>query len=144
MSRTLASLPPSLLEIAEESNQQTLILVAQLWERFKEATFNRIGVLEQAVTVLLEGTLSDELRRQAACDAHKLAGSVGMFGFAAGSRLASMIEQMLEAGAPLGQAEILRLSELIVLLRRTLEQPSTVESEYESLPETEHLPAVGE
>ena len=143
MSRTLTSLPPSLLEVGEEPNQQTLIIVAQLWERFKEATFNRIGVLEQALTALLEGTLSDELRRQAERDAHKLTGSVGMFGFAEGSRLASTIEQMLEAGAPLGQAETLRLSELVVILRRELEQPSTVQAEYESLPDTEQLPAVG-
>jgi HPt (histidine-containing phosphotransfer) domain-containing protein len=144
MSRTLTSLPPSLLEIGEEPNQPTLLLVAQLWERFKEATFNRLGVLEQAVTALLAGTLSDELRRQAEGDAHKLTGSVGMFGFAAGSRLASTIEEMLEAGAPLGQAETLRLSELVVLLRRALEQPSIVQSECESLPDTEHLPAVGD
>jgi HPt (histidine-containing phosphotransfer) domain-containing protein len=144
MSRTLPSFPPSLLERGEEPNQQTLLLVAQLWERFKEATFTRIGVLEQAIRALLEGTLSEELRRQAECDAHKLTGSVGMFGFAEGSRLARTIEEMLEAGAPLGQAETLRLSELVVLLRRAVEQPSTVQSEGESLPDTEHLPAVGD
>jgi HPt (histidine-containing phosphotransfer) domain-containing protein len=146
MSRTLTSLPPSLLEVGEEPNQQTLLLVAQLWERFKEATFHRIGVLEQAVTALGEGTLSEELRRQAEGEAHKLTGSVGMFGFAEGSRLASTIEQLLEAGAPLGPAETLHLSELVVLLRREVEQPSTVQAEYESLPDTdtEHLPAVGD
>jgi len=142
MNRTLTNFPASLLEVGEEPNQQTLLLVAQLWERFKEATFTRLGVLEQAVTALLAGTLSAELRRQAEGDAHKLTGSVGMFGFAAGSRLARTIEEMLEAEAPLGQAETVRLSELVVRLRRALEQPSPVQAEGESLPDTEHLPTV--
>jgi HPt (histidine-containing phosphotransfer) domain-containing protein len=137
MSRTLTSSAPLLIEVGEEQNQQqTLMVVAQIWERFKEATFNRVVVLEQAVMALLEGTLSDELQRQAERDAHKLAGSVGMFGFAEGSRLARTIEQMLQAGAPLGQTEILRLSELVVILHRELEQPSIVQSECESLVDT--------
>jgi HPt (histidine-containing phosphotransfer) domain-containing protein len=137
MSRTLTSSAPLLIEVGEEQNQQqTLMVVAQIWERFKEATFNRVVVLEQAVMALLEGTLSDELQRQAERDAHKLAGSVGMFGFAEGSRLARTIEQMLQAGAPLGQTETLRLSELVVILHRELEQPSIVQSECESLVDT--------
>lgn len=133
----LASSAPPLIPMGERQNQQqTMTAVAKIWERFKEATINRLIVLEQAVMALLEGILSDELRRQAEREAHKLAGSVGMFGFAEGSRLARTIEQMLQAGTPLGQAETLRLSELVVLLRRELEQPSTVQSECESLPDT--------
>ena len=144
MNRTVTNFPASLLEGGEEPNQQTLLLVAQLWERFKEATFTRLGVLEQAVTALLAGTLSAELRRQAEGDAHKLTGSVGMFGFAAGSHLARTIEEMLEAGAPLGPAETVRLSELVARLRHALEQPSPVQAEGESLSDTdtEHLPTV--
>jgi HPt (histidine-containing phosphotransfer) domain-containing protein len=143
MSRTLTSSAPLLVEVDEEQNQQqTLMVVAQIWERFKEATFNRVVVLEQVVMALLEGTLSDELQRQAERDAHKLAGSVGMFGFAEGSRLARTIEQMLQAGAPLGQAETLRLSELIVILRRELEQPSTMPAEWEFLVDTARPPLV--
>jgi HPt (histidine-containing phosphotransfer) domain-containing protein len=144
MSRTFTSFPPSLREGGEEPTQQTRLLVAQLWERFKEATFTRLGVLEQAVAAGVAGTLREEVRQQAERDAHKLAGSVGMFGFAEGSRLASTIEQMLEAGAPLGQAETVRLSELVVRLRRALEQPSTVQSGYEFLLETVSPPAGGD
>ena len=128
----LASSAPPPSPMREGQNQhQTLTAVAQIWEQFKEVTFNRVGVLEQAARALVEGTLSDELRQQAERDAHKLVGSVGMFGFVEGSRLARTMEQMLEAGAPLGQAETLRLSELVVLLRRDLERPSTVQSEGE-------------
>src|ERR1700752_4596753 len=94
---------PSLVQGGEERNQrQTLTAVAKIWERFKGTTFNRLAVLEQAVMALLEGTLSDEVRRQAEREAHKLAGSVGTFGFAEGSRLARAVEQMLQAEALLG------------------------------------------
>ena len=144
MSRTVTSFPPSLREGREAPNQQTLLLVAQLWERFKAATFTRLGVLEQAVAALVAGTLSEELRQHAERDAHKLAGSVGMFGFAEGSRLASTIEQLLEAGAPVGQAETVRLSELVVRLRREVEQPATVQSVYEFLLDTVSPPAGGD
>ena len=144
MRRTFTSFPPSLREGGEEPNEQTRLLVAQLWERFKEATFTRLGVLEQAVAAGVAGTLREEVRQQAERDVHKLAGSVGMFGFAEGSRLASTIEQMLEAGAPLGQAETVRVSELVVLLRRKLEQPSTVQAVYEFLLDTASPPAGGD
>ena len=140
MNRTFTSLPPSLLALlegGEEPNQQRLSRMAQLWEQCKEMTFNRIRILEHAALALGTGTLSDELRQQAAREAHKLVGSVGMFGFAEGSRLARTIKQMLEAGAPLGQTEASRLSELIVCLRRALEQPSPMSSEGEPLLETE-------
>src|SRR5262245_40499077 len=131
MSRTtLASSAPQFIQMGEEQNQrQTLTAVATIWERFKDVAVNRVVVLEQAVMALLEGTLSNELRRHAEREAHKLAGSVGMFGFAEGSRLARALEQILQAGAPLGQAETLSLSELVVLLRQELEQPSIVQSE---------------
>ena len=135
MSRTtLAKAVLPLIPMEEEQNQQqTLTAVAKIWEQSKDVVANRIVVLEQAVMALQEGTLSDELRWQAEQEAHKLAGSVGMFGFTEGSRLARMLEQMLEAGAPLGQADTLCLSELVVLLRHELEQPLIVQSEYESL-----------
>ena len=140
MNRTFTNLPPSLLALlegGEDPNQQTMLMVVQLWEQFRETTFTRIGVLEHAVRASGEGPLSEELREQAEQNAHKLVGSVGMFGFIEGSRLASTIEQLLEAGVPLGQTETLRLSELVVCLRRELEQPSPMSSEGESLLETE-------
>ena len=48
---------------------------------------------------------------------------MGTFGYAEGTLLAQKMERMLEAGSPLGQAEALSLSELVVSLRDELEQP---------------------
>jgi diguanylate cyclase (GGDEF)-like protein len=81
-----------------------------------------VTVLEQAAVVALEGHLDNALRQQAEREAHKLAGAVGTFGFAEGSRLAREIEQLLQAGRSLGQPQLLRLSELVVALRQELER----------------------
>lgn len=102
--------------------------IAALWERFKETNFARLTVLELAATAVLEDTLDDHLRRRAEAEAHKLAGAVGTFGFAEGSRVAREIEYLLKGAAPLQQAETLRLSELVVTLRQELERPPAGES----------------
>ena len=74
--------------------------VAALWEKFSENLFGRLALLEQASRALREGCLSAELRQEAAMEAHKLAGSLGTFGLAEGSKLAAEMELILEAGGP--------------------------------------------
>jgi diguanylate cyclase (GGDEF)-like protein len=96
--------------------------LAGAWERFRETVLGRVQVLEEAVVALLEGRLDEETRRRAEREAHKLAGSVGTFGFAEGSRIARYLEQALAGHAPLEQADALRLSERVVALRRELER----------------------
>jgi diguanylate cyclase (GGDEF)-like protein len=104
------------------TQQQTIAEVAGVWERFKEKFSNRVAVLEQATTALLKDALGDKLRQKAQQEAHKLAGSLGMFGFAEGSRLAREIEQIFQAKRHDGQDQALHLSELLVALRRELQQ----------------------
>ena len=62
------------------------------------------------------------MRRGAEREAHKLAGSVGTFGFPGGSRLALDLEETLRGNKPLGQTEILRLCDRTVALRRVLDK----------------------
>lgn len=111
-------------ETMDDKAQQVRAALAEIWERSKETILGRVAVLEQATTALLEGTLETALRQQAEHEAHKLTGSLGTFGFAQGSRLAREMEHLLQAEAPLGQTEALRLSELVVTLRQELEPPS--------------------
>ena len=54
--------------------------LAQMWLRFLPETTSRVDILEAASLALLAGSLTDELRAQAHSAAHKLAGSLGMFG----------------------------------------------------------------
>jgi len=67
--------------------------IAAVWERSREELERRIATLERAVAELLADDLGDALRTSAHSDAHKLAGSLGMFGLAAGSQLAHEVEQ---------------------------------------------------
>jgi HPt (histidine-containing phosphotransfer) domain-containing protein len=96
--------------------------IGALWERFKGVAFDRLEVVEAAAIAQLEGRLDAAGRRRAEREAHKLAGSVGTFGFGEGSRIAREIELLLQG--PLGETQTLRLSDLTVALRRTLESRS--------------------
>jgi diguanylate cyclase (GGDEF)-like protein len=97
--------------------------LADIWQRHKAQTLGRVTVLEDVILALLEGTLSAEHRQQARSEAHVLAGSVGTLGFVEASRLAGEIERIFLGSDPIGQAQVLRLSELVVSLREALEQP---------------------
>lgn len=107
--------------------QQTLAEVTGVWERTQAKLSQRVAVIEQATTALLQTTLRDELRQRAIQAAHKLVGSLGMFGFAEGSRLAQEIEQLFQAQVDLEQHS-LHLSELVLALSRELQQTPTGQS----------------
>jgi diguanylate cyclase (GGDEF)-like protein len=111
--------------------------VAAVWERHKEGTIERLRNLERAAAALVDGVLDNGQRRQAEAEAHNLAGSVGVFGFSEGSRLAREIEGLLRGSAPLPLAEVMLVSELVVGLRRHIERPIEVSpdpAEEESFP----------
>ncbi|HTV56772.1 MAG TPA: response regulator, partial [Terriglobia bacterium] len=96
--------------------------IAEARSRFMNVVWDRVAVLEQAGTALLEQKLTVELRRSAGREAHKLAGLLGTIGFAAGSRYACEIEGMLTGEELLVESHALRLSELIIALRLDLEK----------------------
>ena len=58
---------------------------------------DRLALLERAAELAAEGHLSPALREDAAMTAHKLAGSLGMFGYGEGTRIARSLEQLLDA-----------------------------------------------
>lgn len=95
--------------------------IGSLWERFKNIAFERLDSVEAAVVAQLEGRLDAEARRRAERDAHKLAGSVGTFGFTEASRVARDIELLLQRSPT--PEDTLRLSDLAIALRRALERP---------------------
>jgi diguanylate cyclase (GGDEF)-like protein len=117
--------PPAAIAASATLSQpqsQTSPLTA-LWERFKRKYSDRITVLEQAITALLEGRLTEEQGQQAQREAHTLIGSLGSFGFAEASRLSREMEQIFRAGVSQSQAQVRHLSQLVVALRQALEQP---------------------
>ncbi len=113
--------------IVDDPQQDISSPLATIWERFKPKYSAHVTVLEQAITNLVAGTLTEELGQQAQQEAHLLIGSLASFGFAEASRLCREIEQIFRAGIKDSQAQVERLSQLVMALRQELEQPVAME-----------------
>lgn len=92
-------------------------LITALWERSVPLISERLNSLDVACEAALAGRLSPLMRRGAADTAHKLAGSLGMFGYPRGTELAREIEQTLEFD---GQVDAPALRQLVMELRASL------------------------
>lgn len=112
--------------VIDRTQSQISSAQAAIWERFKPQYSAHVTVLEQAITPLLAGTLTEELGQQVVRSAHLLIGSLASFGFAEASRLCREIEQICGAGVKPSQAQVKRLSQLIVALRQELERPAAI------------------
>ena len=82
---------------AETAQKARSEKMAEVMENFKVITRERVAVLERAAATLKTEALSDELQQQASSSAHKLAGSLGTYGFLEGSVLAKEIESYLDS-----------------------------------------------
>jgi HPt (histidine-containing phosphotransfer) domain-containing protein len=104
----MTDLPP-----AEE---KTAALLAALWLRNRPLIEERLAILERAADAAANGTLIVEQREAAADIAHKLAGSLGMYGYDQGTQIARQIELLLDYHTP----DAARLIPLIAELRSTI------------------------
>ncbi len=105
--------------------QKIKAAVAQAQKEFKAKMGDRLTVLQQAAQALSEGRLNHTLQDQAEREAHKLAGALGTFGLAEGSRLAEAIEDLLQI-RPLPQQQADTFQSLVSQLYQELEQPPTI------------------
>ena len=94
--------------------------INQVWSKFKDLAFQRLGDLENLAIASAEKSLTDELYQQAKNSAHKLAGSLGCFGFPEGSRLAKQIETLLGHN-PLVETELEQIVKLTTSLNAELQ-----------------------
>jgi HPt (histidine-containing phosphotransfer) domain-containing protein len=92
-------------------------LLASLWERSLPVLKDRIAQLDRTVLAARAGTLTPQLRKEAATTAHKLAGSLGMFGYPEGTRFARRLEVHLDHAGPV---DPLRLAEDLAAMRATV------------------------
>ncbi|HXB62954.1 MAG TPA: Hpt domain-containing protein [Acidobacteriaceae bacterium] len=100
---------------------KTAQLLAVLWERNRPVVEERVAILESAIHTLgVTQTLAPETQVDAANVAHKLAGTLGMFGYPRGTELARMIEEVLEMTDPLTPTESKLLQEWVVELKTVL------------------------
>lgn len=109
--------------MADPSFQAAL---AEIWASSRPLIDERLARLEEAVVDALGGTLDAEVRRAAAGAAHKLAGSLGTFGFHRETDMAREAEQLLSGDAPLEAAAVLRLATLVEGLGDVRARPGPV------------------
>jgi DNA-binding response OmpR family regulator len=101
--------------------QKNLAGVNRVLERYKDTFAERVVLLEQAEQALRTGNLSKSLQQNASNEAHKLAGTLGSFGYATGSKLARSLEHFLNQS--LTPAEAPDLAALIADIKQALAQP---------------------
>jgi HPt (histidine-containing phosphotransfer) domain-containing protein len=77
--------------IAEELKKR----LEETWAKMLPLMLRRLDAINRAHRALLDGALDDSLRAEAAHEAHKLAGSLGVFGLQEGSKSALEIERVL-------------------------------------------------
>ena len=90
-------LSPEQTEQHRVAQQRTEALLRDLWRRKLPMVRDQIQLLRRATATLESATLTAPLRAEAAIAAHKLAGSLGMFGYHEGTRCAREIEALLDA-----------------------------------------------
>lgn len=101
----------------------TRLSLNDVWNQRKHLVLERVDVLEGAIADLIEGNLDPDTRRAAEREAHKLAGSSGIFGFMKASEAAHEIELALTPHRDIPPTEVLSLSDLVTKVRAELEQP---------------------
>ncbi|MDX2096772.1 MAG: response regulator [Leptolyngbyaceae cyanobacterium bins.59] len=113
-------------EALEEEARAAAIAI---WEQFKPTILERLKALDQAVVALQSGVLPSQLHQAAIEAAHKLAGSLAMFGFPEGSRLGREIEDWLSQSQnnPQQQRDHAQLRSWVAALHQTLEQTPQAE-----------------
>ncbi|MGI2909567.1 response regulator, partial [Tolypothrix sp. VBCCA 56010] len=102
--------------------KQILLAIASVWNRFKGRVDEQVTLLEEAAVASSDNALNQELRKQAFQEAHTLAGSLGTFGFAFGSKLARKIEHLLKTDKILTKAETTQFQSWVELLRQEIER----------------------
>ena len=95
---------------------------ARVWVQFHDMIFERLAAVETAANALRRAKLTPEVRQKAVLEAHRLAGSLGMFGVTEGSQVAREIEHLLGEQAVLAPEAPHRLMDLSATLRRLLEK----------------------
>ncbi|WP_017327728.1 response regulator [Synechococcus sp. PCC 7336] len=94
---------------------------AEVWEQYQSRFAERLNVLSEACSRLKRHGLDREFQQRAAREAHTLAGTLGTFGLAEGSRLARELESILLGIDSPDTVQVTLLDALATALRYEIE-----------------------
>ncbi len=92
------------MALDETEDDEDRAAIAALWVGARERVLARIALIDEALGRLAADGGDGDARQEAVGESHKLAGSLGTFGVAEGSRLAKELELLLLDGGDLGEA----------------------------------------
>jgi chemotaxis protein histidine kinase CheA len=99
-----------------QAEEKTAALLAALWVKVRPVVEDRLALLDAAAGAATSGALGEAQQTEACGAAHKLAGSLGMYGYDEGTAVARKIEVLLGEVAP----DAARLRALNAELRRVV------------------------
>jgi DNA-binding response OmpR family regulator len=108
-------------ENTSEARQILKSKTLKIWEKHKGTISKQVSVLEEAAQALIISNLTSQIQEKAKGEAHKLAGSLGLFGLKQGSVLAHDLENLLQPNIHLENLEVQQIAELTKLLRIELD-----------------------
>ncbi len=123
-------------DVADNPDERTTaLLIAELWLRHQPQVLERLAILELACASSQDALLTPQMLAEATAIAHKLAGSLGMFGFAQGTLLARQLELDWER-KELDPARLLSLTQELrrVISPEKIAPSSAATSSLDSLP----------
>lgn len=113
---------------AQVDRQKVTANLIGVWEKSKDQFLTQVTVLEQAVTALAANALTPELQHQAKHEAHKLAGSLSIFGGVTGSQIARELEDWFQPDVLLMGSQAEYMSERVKQLRQELQRKPDIEA----------------
>jgi HPt (histidine-containing phosphotransfer) domain-containing protein len=99
-SKTAPKPPSNTTRRTASPNDQIDTVLAQLWQKNLPTIRERLDLLDQFGSAATTGTLDEPTRVEALNIAHKLAGSLGMYGYQQGTEVASKMERILKSPTP--------------------------------------------
>jgi DNA-binding response OmpR family regulator len=114
--------PPNTSSAAPSVDTNKPALVQRVMDKFKDSFVSQVAVLQQAEAALRSGELTDTLQATARQEAHKLAGSLGIFGHPEGSELAREAEQLLTQATSCHHISVSAFSQIVAALQKTIVQ----------------------
>jgi HPt (histidine-containing phosphotransfer) domain-containing protein len=101
----------------DNANDQIDDLLLRLWKKNLPTIRQRLDLLDQFSSDAASGQLEEPTRIEALNIAHKLAGSLGMYGYQQGTEVASKMERILKSPTP---ETLTTLPALAAALRKSL------------------------
>ena len=108
------------LTLEQRKHEELADAIDAIWTRSRDVIMSRVSLIEAAATSLIASSLTESDRLEAQRAAHRLAGTVGIFGFHNASSLARDIELALDSRALDEPLTVLHIADRAVALRDAL------------------------